>query len=172
MGFLNSLRILRRHVEKKIDLAGERAAGFPRKSSNICTACPASFHAAHHVRAGAAGGKRDEDILRSDKRFDLTGENTLEAKVVAGRGENGWVGGQRQRREATTIGAQPHDKFSGKMQRVGGASAITEKDDFSATTERSRAFFRKLADASDELVGKAVLNASAFLELASDLFGG
>jgi hypothetical protein len=172
MSFLDSLRILRGHVEQKIDFAGECATRLARKTNYISTAGPASFYTAHYVWAFAAGRERHKNVLRSDERFDLTGENALESVVIAGRGEHRWICRQRQRCEATSIGSQPHDKLSRKVQRIGCASAISEKDYFSAAAERRRAFFCKLSDAPDKLVGKALLYASAFLELASYFFGG
>jgi hypothetical protein len=57
------------------------------------------------------------------------------------------------------------------MQRIRGAAAIPEKYDLSAGPQGCRGFLRKLSDASDEFVRKALLDASAFLELSANLFG-
>lgn len=69
---------------------------------------------------------------------------------------------------AAAIAAQPDDKFRGEVQGVSRAAAISEKHDFSAIRQSRGAFFRELSDTADKLIGKAVLHASAFLELPPD----
>jgi hypothetical protein len=95
MSFLDSLRILRWHVEQEIDFAGECATRLPSESDKISAARTASLHTTHYVRACAAGRERHKNVLRSDERFDLTGENALESVVIAGRGEHRWISRQR-----------------------------------------------------------------------------
>jgi len=95
MCFLDSLRILRGHVEQEVDFAGERATRFPGESDKVSAAGAASLYATHYVRACAASGKGHENVLWSDERFDLPGENAFESVVIAGCGEDGWVGSQR-----------------------------------------------------------------------------
>ena len=172
MSFLDALRIQRRHIEKKIDLSGKHAACLSRKTDEISAAGSASLYAADYVRACTAGRERHENVLRSDEGFDLTRENVFESVVVTGCGEHRGVGSERKRREAATVGSQPHDKFSREVQCIGCASTISEEDDFSAAAQDRRTFFSKLCDAPHELVRKTPLHASAFLELASYFFGG
>ena len=170
--FLDALRIRGGHIQQEIGFAGECAAGFAGECDEIGAARAASLHAMNDVRAGAAGGESYENVLRRDKRFDLARENAFEAVVVASGCENGRIGCEGQCGQAAAIGAQPYDKFGGEMQRIGGAPAIAKKNDFAAVTKSRCTFFNELTDASDELGGKALLNASAFLELASDFVGG
>lgn len=168
MRFLDSLRVSRGNVQQKIHFAAERAACFASESNEVSALRPARFYAAHNVHAGAAGRKRNENVLASDKRFDLPRENALKSVIVAGSCEDGWISGKRQRRQPMPFGLKLHHKLCGEMARVGRTAAISEKDDFSAPSQRRRAFFSELSDASDKLFGKALLHPSAFLELPPD----
>jgi hypothetical protein len=58
------------------------------------------------------------------------------------------------------------------MERVGGASAISEKDNLSASPQRCRALFGKLRDTGDQLGRKTLFYASALFELPSYFIGG
>ena len=51
-------------------------------------------------------------------------EGALEAVVVADRGQNRTVGGQRDRRQRIAVKIQPRQEFAGDMLSIRGAAAI------------------------------------------------
>src|SRR5262249_29789605 len=92
VGFLDALGIGGRDVEEEIDFGGERTAGFAGEGDEIGAAGPANFDSFDDVGAGAAGGERYQNVLLRDKRFDLAGEDLLEAVIVARSGKDRCIG--------------------------------------------------------------------------------
>jgi hypothetical protein len=170
--FLDTLRILRGHVKKKINLFGDCATSLASERNQKSAASASGVYSANDVWTRTAGGESYKNIVRGDERFNLPGENAFKSIVVACGSEHGRVSGERQRCEATTIVAQPYDKLGREMQRIGRASTVSEEDNFSARAERGCTLFNELSDAFDKLGGKAKFNASAFLELAPYFISG
>jgi len=170
VGFLDALRIARGDVEEEIDFVGERAARFAGKSDEISAAGAAGFDASDHVRAIAAGGKGDEDVLRREKGFNLARKDVLEAVVVASGGEDGRIRGDREGRKADAVLAQANDEFGGEMLGVGGAAAVAEENEFAVGAKSGGGALGEFSDARDEVARKAALDAGAFFELAANLF--
>src|SRR6266851_8886683 len=56
------------------------------------------------------------------------------------------------------------------MQGIRGAAAVPEKDELAAAAQGGCGFLRELRDPADQFIGKTLLYASAFLELAANLF--
>ena len=150
VGFLNALRIARGDVDQQIHFPGERAAGFAGEGDNECPESCACSNAADNVRAVAAGGEGYEYITRGDERFDLPLENMVEAEVVRGRGEHGRIRGQGQSGEPGAVFSQADHEFRREMQRIRGASPITEEDDFPAGAERLGRLAGEFLDTGDE----------------------
>lgn len=105
----------------------------------------ANFNAADDVGAFAAGGQGDEDIVRGDEGFDLSGNDGLQAVVVGG-GQNRGVGGKRQGGRAGPLGAQANDELRGEVDGNGGTAAIAEENDFTARAEGSGGPFGEPVD--------------------------
>ena len=76
------------------------------------------------------GGDCDEDVAGPSQPPDLPFEGTLEAIIIADRGNNGAVGGQRDSRQRMAVKIQPRQEFAGDMLRVGGAAAISRDQQF------------------------------------------
>ena len=55
---------------------------------------------------------------------DLTLEHVLEAIVIADRGQDGGVGGQRDGRQRVSIKVEPRQELARDMLSIGGAAAI------------------------------------------------
>ena len=88
------------------------------------------------VRALAGGGDRDGDVAGPSERLDLARENLLEAEIVAGGGERGGVGGQRDRGDGGAVGLVADGQFGREMLGVGGAAAIAEEHQLAAAADR------------------------------------
>src|ERR1700687_1087840 len=56
------------------------------------------------------------------------------------------------------------------MERIRGAASVPEKDQLASAAQRGGGFLRELPDPADQFTGKTLLDASAFLELAANLF--
>src|SRR5207302_9381361 len=102
---------------------------------------------------------------------NLREEEPFEAVVGACGREHRRIRGERQRRQPWTFDAKPRDQLGSKMQGIRGAAAVPEKNDLAAAAQGGRGFLRELCDPADQFAGKTLLHASAFLELAANLFG-
>ncbi len=95
----------------------------------------------------------------------------FEAVIVPCRRQHRRICRERQRRQAWAFRSQPHYQLGGKVQCIRRATAVSEKNDLAAGAQRGRGFLRELRDPPHQFIGKALLDASAFLELAANLFG-
>ena len=87
VGFLDALRIARGNVEEDVHFAGECAAGFSRKGDEERSTRARGFNRFDNIGTGAAGGESDDDVMRTDERFHLAGEDAFETVVVSGGGD-------------------------------------------------------------------------------------
>src|SRR5207248_7842793 len=76
------------------------------------------------------------EITGAGQRLDLAGEDLVEAQVVAARGEERRVGGERDRRQRAPVVAVPHDVFGGQVLGVRGAAAVARKEQRAAPLQR------------------------------------
>ena len=83
--------------------------------------------AASRSRGAAAGGHRDGDVARPGAGDQLAGEHQVEADVVAQRGEDRLIGGERPGRAAAPADRRPGEQ---RHQRGGirGAAAVAERE--------------------------------------------
>src|SRR5262249_17853856 len=118
VGFLNALRVVRRNVEQEVDLRSEVPASVAGEGDHVSFAGATRFDAAHNVRALAAGGESDENVIGGDQGFDLPRENVLEAVIVGGRRQDGRVSRKSQSGQPGTVGAKANNQFSSKVNGV------------------------------------------------------
>src|SRR6266852_5631805 len=129
------------------------------------------FHSANDIGAIAARRQRHKNVLSCDKRFNLPRKDPFESEVVACRGQYRRICSERQSRQARAFRSKPHDQFRGEMESIRGAAAVPKKNELAAPAQGGCGFLRELRDPADQLDGKTLLDASAFLELAADFFG-
>src|SRR5439155_8782045 len=91
---------------------------------------------AHDVGAFAAGRVQHHEIAGTGQRLDLAGEDLVEAQVVAARGEERRVSGERDRRQRAPVVAVADDVFGGQVLGVRGAAAVPRKEKGAATLQR------------------------------------
>ena len=84
---------------------------------------------AQDVGTVAGGADADHQIARPAQGLDLTGEDLLEAIVVADGGEGGAVRGQGDGGEAGALALEASNQFRGQMLTIGGAAAVAEPED-------------------------------------------
>src|SRR6266852_715691 len=65
--FLDALRVVRRNIQEKANLAGERAASFACKRHKKRAARTPGLHSAHDIGAIAARRQRHKNVLSCDK---------------------------------------------------------------------------------------------------------
>src|SRR5439155_205776 len=102
--------------------------------------------------------------------LNLERENKFESVIVSGRGQYRRIRRERERGQPWAFRLQPHDQFGGDVQGVGSATAVSKKNELASGTQRGCGLLRKLRDPADQFAGKTLLDASAFLELAANLF--
>src|ERR1700730_6644666 len=109
VGFLNALRIAGRHIEQQINFSGECSTGFAGESHDVGPPRTASFRPADDVCAGAAGGKRDENVLRGNERFDLPRKYLFKPVIVARGSQHRRIGCERESGEAAALSTKFDD---------------------------------------------------------------
>src|SRR5256885_1296789 len=91
---------------------------------------------AQHVGTLAAGGVQHHEITGAGQRFDLAGEDLVEAQVVAAGREERRVGGEGDRRQGAPVVAVADDVFGGQVLGVRGAAAVPRKKKRAAPLQR------------------------------------
>jgi len=71
----------------------------------------------------------------SGEAGELAGEGLVEAVVVADAGDEGTVGGQRDRGEGAPVFCVAAGKFGGEVGGLGGAAAVAADQQFVAAAE-------------------------------------
>jgi hypothetical protein len=79
------------------------------------------------VRGVAAGADAERDVAGRSERFDLALEDPVVAVVVADRGQNRRVGGERDGRPAASLAHVAADELGGQVLSVGGAATVAEQ---------------------------------------------
>ena len=72
----------------------------------------------------AGGGDAEEDVAGLAERFDLAGEDLIEAEVVAAGGEDGGVGGESDGAEGGAVVGEADDEFGDEVLGVGGGASV------------------------------------------------
>ena len=106
------------------------------------------------VGRAAGGGQREQHVARGAQRLDLAGEDAVVAIVVADRGQDRAVGGQRDRRQAGPVVVEAGDQLAGPVLRIRGAAAIAAEQQLVAGPEGGD---REVDDAGDGGDGGCVL---------------
>src|SRR5439155_13356988 len=74
----------------------------------------------------------ERDVAGIAERFDLPGEHLLISVVVADRGHDTRIGGERHRSERAPLALEPSDELRDEMLRVRGAAAVAKREQLSA----------------------------------------
>ena len=87
---------------------------------------------AEDVGGVAGGGDAKEDVAGLAERFDLAGEDLIEAEVVAAGGEDGGVGGESDGTEGWAVVGEADDEFGDEVLGVGGGASVTGDEELAA----------------------------------------
>jgi hypothetical protein len=80
----------------------------------------------------AGGGDGEEDVAGLAEGFELTGEEVVEAVVVAGGGEDRCVGGEGDGAEGGAVDGEADDELGDKVLCVGGGATVAGDEEFVA----------------------------------------
>ncbi len=80
----------------------------------------------------AGGGDAEEDVAGLAEGFDLAGEETIEAVVVAGGGEDGGVGGEGDGAEGGAVDGEADDELGDEVLGVGGGASVAGDEELVA----------------------------------------
>jgi len=116
-------------------MAGELATADTSKSDHGATEAPRRLRCLNHVCRVTAGAEGHQYIAPLRQRLDLAREHTLVAVVVAERGEERGVGGERDRRQRLALLAEAADELGGEVLRVGGAATVAAGEDLSTRAQ-------------------------------------
>ena len=115
------------NVQIVIGQGRQRTAAAPRQGDNFDAALLRGFRRRQQVRTVSARRKQNQYIAFLAECFDLTGENTVEAIVVANAGQSRSVGAKRQAGQRFPIRMITPGKLLRHVHRLRGTSAITRR---------------------------------------------
>jgi hypothetical protein len=81
----------------------------------------------------AGGGDAEEDVSGLAEGFDLTREDAIEAKVVAGSGKDRGVCGEGDGAEGGTVCGEADYKLGNEVLGVGGGASVAGDEEFAAS---------------------------------------
>src|SRR6516162_1694388 len=105
-------------------MAGELASAGTGESDHGATEAVRRLRRLNHVRRVTAGAEGHQYIAPLRQPLDLAREHTFVAVVVAERGEERGVGGERDRRQRLALLAEAADELGGQVLRVGSAATV------------------------------------------------
>ena len=125
---LDPVDALAAHREAHVHIGRRRelAAVVAREPDRVHAAGAGLAEPGHEVAGAAAGGHGDGDVARPGAGDELAGEDEVEADVVAQRGEDRLVGGERPGRERLADRRPREQRDEGGD--VGGAAAVAERE--------------------------------------------
>src|SRR5690606_29143419 len=94
---------------------------------------------AQDVRGMPGGADREQHVAGLAQRLHLAGEDVVVAVVVADRGEDAAVGGERDGGQSRAIVVEPAHQLPGPVLGVGRAAAVAGDQQAVATAQRVRA---------------------------------
>lgn len=80
----------------------------------------------------ARGGDAEEDVAGLGEGFNLTGEDLVEAEVVAAGGEDGGVYRQRYGTQRGAVDGEAYDEFGDEVLSVGGGASVAGYEELAA----------------------------------------
>src|SRR6059058_4617542 len=84
----------------------------------------------------ATCAEREEQIALTCQCVYLAGEHVVVAVVVAERGEDGGIRGERDRRKGPSLAPEAADQLSGEVLCLGGAASVPRREDHPAGSQR------------------------------------
>jgi len=129
MHFLDTWRVLARDDEAEIAALRKAGALRARHAEHGEPSRARRLDRSQHVGRAAARRHRDEEIALFAKRLDLTRVHAAESGIVSDRGENGAIGGERDRGHRASVAKEAADQLGGEVLSLGGASAVSAKED-------------------------------------------
>lgn len=122
--FLDDLGVGPWAVQHLVAGVGDRPTGGAQQTPSVHPVVACGLGRGGQVRATAAAGEHEQHVAGPAVGADLSGEDLLEAVVVAECGRGRAVGAERDRGQRLPVGAHCADKFGGQMLRGGGAAAV------------------------------------------------
>lgn len=138
-------------------MAAERAHGRFRRAGKADgheAEIALGFKCAQNVQRASRGRDAKKHIARPPEPARLPFEHMLEAVIVSHCGQDGRVGGHRQRRQGPAVDQITREKFGGEMLRIGGAAAIAGDEELAAG---AHARFDRVRDFTDQPQQRGVL---------------
>lgn len=117
-------------------LRRQRFAGAARQRYGLAADCPRLFRCLNYVWRSPAGADCNQDIARNCQSLHLPREDFLIAVIVAERSQRRSVGGKRDGREGLPLSFISPDQLGRNVLRIGGAAAISAKQDLIARAKR------------------------------------
>lgn len=172
MGFLNSCRCVRFHGKHKIgaccDLAAATGQSDGEHPDIFCR-----LYGFDNIFRTPAGTDSHGNIIFSSQSRNLFGEDFVKVIIIPDAGDDGGVGGERQRRKGRPFNLKPVNEFGGNMLGIRGTPAVSENQDFvtgdDARCEDVRPSFNEI----DVVFYKSVFDVDAVLKyVENNLFHG
>src|SRR3989449_4284665 len=132
---LDAGRVVGRHDQRNVGELLEVSAGFPEQRHDAPPPRFRRLRRADHVRALAARRMQHEQIARLRQRLHLAREYFVESHIVGARGQEGRIGGERDRAHRGTGGLIADDILGGDVLRVRGTAAVACKEQRTASAE-------------------------------------
>ena len=116
----------------------------------------------------AARADGDEDVALPPQAAHLAREDFVVGVVVRHRGEDGRVGGERDRGERLAFAFEATDELGGEMLAVGGGAAVAADEDLAAAREAGVEQARRPFGRLDQHGASGRLGVQAFGEVRVD----
>ena len=133
---LDQRRRVSRGIEAQIAARGHLAPAPSGEADDDQPLAPRRLDRTQDVRRAPRGGDRDQHVAGDAKTQNLPLEDPLVAVIIADRGQNRAVGGQRDRRGRGAVIVEPGEKLAGEVLRVCRAAAIAGEQYLASGRER------------------------------------
>ena len=136
MGLLDSSAVGVGDDDFQVGFAAGLAATFAKKRHGFYALVLRSSEGLENVWRIPARRKTNQEVVGVGQSLHLSGENLVEAVVVANAGEQGGIGYEADSGKRGPMISKVTDKFLGKMHGVSGAAAVAAREDLAARLER------------------------------------
>lgn len=147
----------RRSAEDEIAERTHGTGGRTGKTKGDKSPGSCGFEGAKDVRRPAGGRDAEEDVAALAEPEDLALEHLLVTIVIADRGDDGRVGGERDGGQGRAVEEEAGEKLTGDMLGVGGTAAIAGDEESAVGGE---SLGDDVGEVEDDAMGGAVGNES------------
>lgn len=135
MSFLDSSAVRVRDDDFEIGFAFGGAATFAEERHGFYALGFGGGERVENVWRISAGRKTNEQVVGVGQPFDLSGENVIEAVVIANAREQCTIGHEANGGKGGAVISEMTDQFLGKVHGIRGAAPVTAGEDLAARFE-------------------------------------